>query len=104
MTNCAVPEDSFSSLLDLMGVGGVRSFTFAEGRGSIQSFHLQGLSALSHLGNYPLPCQYFCFASGLPSEDFYIYLHNSLFIMYSAHYHCKNRLAIFTKLSLAGNN
>jgi hypothetical protein len=67
MTNCAVPEDSFSSLLDLMGVGGVRSFTFAEGRGSIQSFHLQGLSALSHLGNYPLPCQYFCFASGLPS-------------------------------------
>jgi Leucine-rich repeat (LRR) protein len=49
MTNCGVPEDSFSSLLGLMGVGGVRSLTFKEGHGTIQPYHLQNLSSLAHL-------------------------------------------------------
>ena len=50
-TTCPVPENSFKSLLELMGIqGGVRSLTFHKGRGSIQPFHLQNLQALSRLG------------------------------------------------------
>ena len=59
MTNCGVPEDSFSSLLGLMGVGGVRSLTFKEGHGTIQPYHLQNLSSLAHLGNTPHPTHFY---------------------------------------------